>query len=87
MVQFMASLGPIGRAMSLPPGVPEDRAKALRQAFTETLADPEFNRDAAKRGLPVNPVAASEVSKMVKTIVETPTDLIDQLKKAINWQS
>ena len=39
----------IGRPFFLPPGVPADRIKALRQAFDATVKDPAFLGDAAQR--------------------------------------
>ena len=39
-----------------PPGVPADRAQALRRAFDATLKDPAFLAEAEKLKLEVNPV-------------------------------
>ena len=38
----------MGRPFLAPPGVPKDRADALRKAFMDTMKDPEFLADAAQ---------------------------------------
>ena len=37
-----------GRPFAAPPGTPADRVAALRQAFEETLEDPDFIAEAEK---------------------------------------
>ena len=44
----------MGRPAAAPPGVPADRADALRQAFDATMADPEFLEDARRSALEVD---------------------------------
>ena len=38
----------MGRPFVAPPGMPKDRADALRKAFDDTMKDPEFLADAAR---------------------------------------
>ncbi len=65
IVNFMASMGPIGRGLVAPPGVPQDRIAFLRAAFDKTVADPAFAADAQKRKLRVISATGSEVQKIV----------------------
>ncbi len=65
IVNFMASMGPIGRGLVAPPGVPQDRIAFLRAAFDKTVADPNFAADAQKRKLRVISATGSEVQKIV----------------------
>ena len=39
----------IGRAFAVRPGTPPDRVAMLRDAFAQTIADPQF-REEARRG-------------------------------------
>jgi tripartite-type tricarboxylate transporter receptor subunit TctC len=58
-----------------PPGVPNDRLDELRQAFTETMKDPEFLAEADKAGLEIAPVSGADIQKLVREIYDTPAAL------------
>ena len=68
----------MGRPYLAPPGVPKDRADALRKAFMDTMKDPEFLADAEKSQLEINPVSGEEVEQLVKDIYQTPKALADK---------
>jgi len=68
----------MGRPYLAPPGVPKERAEALRKAFVDTMKDPEFLSDAEKSQLEINPVAGDEVEKLVKELYQTPKPLADK---------
>jgi tripartite-type tricarboxylate transporter receptor subunit TctC len=55
-----------------PPGTPQDRADALRKAFTDTMTDKDFLADAEKSRLEIRPVAGADIQKLVKEVYETP---------------
>src|SRR6267143_126538 len=65
----------MGRPFLAPPGIPADRADALRQAFTATLTDPPFMADAEKSQLEVNPVEGDDLQKLVAEIYRTPPEV------------
>jgi tripartite-type tricarboxylate transporter receptor subunit TctC len=68
----------MGRPYLAPPGVPKDRADALRRAFMNTMKDPEFLADAEKSQLEINPVSGEEVEQLVKDVYQTPKALADK---------
>jgi tripartite-type tricarboxylate transporter receptor subunit TctC len=68
----------IGRSLVAEPGIPGERAVALRKAFMETMEDPEFVADMHKRNLGVEPLTGEEVQKIVATAVATPRELVEQ---------
>ncbi len=68
----------MGRPFLAPPGIPADRAAALRAAFTETMKDPAFLADAEKAQLEVNPVPGEELQKLVAEIYKTPPEVAKQ---------
>jgi tripartite-type tricarboxylate transporter receptor subunit TctC len=68
----------MGRPFLAPPGIPADRAAALRTAFMETMKDPAFITDAEKAQLDVNPVAGEELQKLVAEIYKTPPEIAKQ---------
>jgi tripartite-type tricarboxylate transporter receptor subunit TctC len=55
-----------------PPGTPQDRADALRKAFTDTMTDKDFLADAEKSRLEIRPVAGADIQRLVKEVYETP---------------
>ncbi len=73
----------MGRPYLAPPGVPADRAEALRKAFMATMQDPDFLAEAEKSQLEINPVAGTEVEKLVKDLYQTPKALADKAAEFI----
>jgi tripartite-type tricarboxylate transporter receptor subunit TctC len=68
----------IGRSIVAEPGIPPERAQALRKAFTATMDDPEFIADMRKRHLGVEPLSGEEVQRIVASAVATPKELVEQ---------
>ena len=72
-----------GIPVAATPGMPADRLAALRKAFAETMKDPQFLAEAAKRNLPVRASSGDEVQKIMTSIVTTPKDVVAILKQAL----
>jgi tripartite-type tricarboxylate transporter receptor subunit TctC len=72
-----------GRPYLLPPGVPEDRAAAMRKAFTDTFNDPAFVADANQRGLGVNsPRSGEELQALIERVYKTtPQPIVERIQK------
>jgi tripartite-type tricarboxylate transporter receptor subunit TctC len=67
----------MGRPAAAPPGIPPDRADALRAAFDATMTDPEFLEDSRRSVLEVDgPISGTEVDAILKRIYATSKDLI-----------
>jgi tripartite-type tricarboxylate transporter receptor subunit TctC len=73
-----------GRPMAAPPGVPAERLDVLRQAFDETMRDPEFLAEAERVQLEIEPLRAREIDNLIanayaapKTIVQAAAELIE----------
>jgi tripartite-type tricarboxylate transporter receptor subunit TctC len=71
----------IGRSIVAEPGIPAERAAALRQAFTATMADTEFLADMRKRNLNAEPLSGEELQRIVAAAAATPKELIEQAKR------
>jgi tripartite-type tricarboxylate transporter receptor subunit TctC len=65
----------MGRPFLAPPGVPDDRAAVLRQAFINTMTDKNFLADADKAKMEITPVPGDQISKLVTRIYATPADV------------
>ncbi len=72
-----------GRPLAAPPGVPADRLAVLRQAFDETIKDPEFRAEADKLQLEIDPLSAGEIDKLLATAYATPKDIVQQAAELI----
>lgn len=83
IVNFMASLSPIGRGLAVPPGVPADRIAALKKAFWATVNDPTFKAAAVKRNLRVNPLTGAQVQKIVNDSMKVSAPVVKRARKLI----
>ena len=66
----------MGRLIAAPPGLPEARREALIQALKKTVADPEFQANAKKASLMIDPAYGDDVATLVKgSLNQSPEDL------------
>lgn len=65
--------------IAAPPQVPDDRVKALREAFDATMLDSEFLADAARQRLAINPVGGTAIAALLKRVYATPKELLDRV--------
>src|SRR5262249_53306690 len=68
----------IGRPFASPPGVPADRARALRDAFTAMTKDAGFLAEAARMQLDVSPSTGEDVQAFVRRIYASPPAVIER---------
>jgi tripartite-type tricarboxylate transporter receptor subunit TctC len=83
ILKLVLSRQSMARPFAAPPGVPADRAEALRRAFDQTMADQAFVDEARAAGLEVNPVSGVEIDRLVGEIYQTPPDVVTQAKAAV----
>jgi tripartite-type tricarboxylate transporter receptor subunit TctC len=75
----------IARPIMAGPGVPADRAAALRQAFMALKGDAEFNADAKKIGLD-DLTPAGEIDKFIAVAAAASPDVVRRLTDILNPQ-
>jgi tripartite-type tricarboxylate transporter receptor subunit TctC len=73
----------MARPFAAPPGIPAERAKALRDAFDATMKDPEFLAEAKKLDLEVRPVQGEKINALVSEIYSYPADVVKIAADAI----
>lgn len=83
ILRLVTSRQIMGRPFAAPPGVPADRAEALRRAFDATLKDPAFLVEAEKLKLEVNPVTGEDVTRLITDLYATPKDVVEEARVAI----
>ena len=68
----------------LPPGVPADRVKALRDAFDAAMKDPALIAEAKRFGIDIDPLSGVAIEQLMKEVDDVPQPVIDRLKKIID---
>jgi tripartite-type tricarboxylate transporter receptor subunit TctC len=66
------------------PGVPADRVKILRNAWTNMFKDREFNDELKQRKWEAAPVGGAELEALAKEIVNQPPDVTAALKRILS---
>jgi tripartite-type tricarboxylate transporter receptor subunit TctC len=74
----------MGRPFLAPPGLPKDRADALKKAFMDTMKDPEFLAEAEKSNVEVTPVDAATIEKLVIDVYKTPPEIAARAAQVLN---
>jgi tripartite-type tricarboxylate transporter receptor subunit TctC len=82
-LDFILAREIIGRPFLAPPGIPEDRAKALRDAFNATMRDPDFIAEAKRRNIEIQLVTSDEVNDVLKKAAASPPAVLDRVRKAL----
>jgi tripartite-type tricarboxylate transporter receptor subunit TctC len=63
-----------------PPGLPDDRLKALRHAFDATMQDSAFLAEAAKARTEIDPVSGPKLHELIEQVYATPDELLTRLQ-------
>jgi tripartite-type tricarboxylate transporter receptor subunit TctC len=73
----------IARPYIGPPGIPEDRKKALRAAFMATVEDPEFLAEIKKVQLTIDAMSGDEMEKLIRDSYALPERTVEKVRKAL----
>jgi tripartite-type tricarboxylate transporter receptor subunit TctC len=71
----------MARPYAAPPGVPADRADALRSAFAAAHRDPAFLAEADKLGVDISPAGADDVSHALDDMAHASPTVFDYMKR------
>jgi tripartite-type tricarboxylate transporter receptor subunit TctC len=72
-----------GRPFIAPPGVPDEVVEILRDAFEDTMSDPDFRADAARRQLDLEITRGSEIQSLIEKIYKTPPTVVERVRKIV----
>jgi len=71
-----------GRPFVAPPGLPAERAAALRAGLLATFNDPQFLAEAAKTHLLVNkPISGKAMQAQIARVYQMPRRILDRLRR------
>jgi tripartite-type tricarboxylate transporter receptor subunit TctC len=82
-IEFLYAGQGIGRPFVAPPDMPPDRVKMVRDAFSGTMQDPEFGRDAKRNMLEVAPENGEHLAALISRIYATPRPIVDKIGELI----
>ena len=68
---------------TFPPATPQDRVRLMRQAFRETMKDPEFLAETSKANMDVDPVAGEDLEKVVSGFFKLDSTVVDKLREIL----
>lgn len=71
------------RLYSLPPQVPDERVRALQNAFMNSLKDPQLLGEAQKAKLEIDPVDGPGIEKMVNGLYEIDAAVLNRVKELL----
>ena len=77
------SVGPTARPYVLPPKTPKEQVATLRNAFMQTMKDPEFLAEAAKAKLDINPLDGAELERNVREVFNLDKLLVPKAKEIL----
>ena len=83
LVKVVVAADEFGRPIVLPPGVPADRVKIIRDAFSKTINDPALQAEAERRRLDIDPASGEELDALAKEVMSAPPDIVERVKKLI----
>jgi len=84
MAALVLASGEFGRPIIATPGIPADRVKMLREAFSKTLSDPALLADAQKRRLDIDPTSAEDLEALAKDVFTANRELIERMKSLLS---
>lgn len=83
ILRFVLNAQTLGRPFVAPPGIPQDRATALRKAFEETMADPAYLAEMQAKKLDVGPVSWQTIEALLKDVYSTPPEVVEEARSII----
>ena len=67
----------LGRPMVAPPGVPADRVKILRDAYNQSLRDPDLVAEVNRSKLDMESSTGEEIQSLYKELMTQPREVIE----------
>jgi tripartite-type tricarboxylate transporter receptor subunit TctC len=72
------------RPFLAPPGVPDQRLRALRAAFHDAVNDPQFLADAKRQRIEVKEIPAQDVERVIAATYAVPVDVVKFATESMN---
>jgi tripartite-type tricarboxylate transporter receptor subunit TctC len=83
LIAFYVSSEQIGRAFLAPPDIPAERVAALRQAFDETMQDPQFLAEIDQAHAEFAPLSGEKLQQLVAATANVPAAIVARVRDII----
>ena len=83
VAQVILAAESFGRPIIGTPGTPADRVQMLRQAFDQSMKDPELLAETKKQRMDVDPTSGPNLEKLAQDILQQPPDVLARVKKIL----
>lgn len=83
MLDLVLTTQTMARPFAAPPGVPDERVAALRQAFDDLTKDATFLAAAESQQLEVTPVSGARIQKNILRVSQSPKPVIRALRDVV----
>jgi tripartite-type tricarboxylate transporter receptor subunit TctC len=83
ILKFVLNAQILGRPFAAPPGIPADRAAALRKAFDDTMADPALLAEMKARKLDVDHIRWQNIETLLTDLYATPKSIVEETRAII----
>ncbi len=83
LMAFYVSSEQIGRAFLAPPEIPPDRVMILREAYDETMQDPQFLSEIEKSRSEFNPLPGDKLQKLVAAASEVSPAIVARTRQIL----
>jgi tripartite-type tricarboxylate transporter receptor subunit TctC len=83
VAMVMLGSGELGRPIVAHPATTPELTKALRDAFTKSMADPQLLADATRLNLEITAVSGEELTKIARDVINQPPDVLDRIRKIL----
>jgi tripartite-type tricarboxylate transporter receptor subunit TctC len=84
VLQFVLAPTLMDRPFLAPPGVPDQRLRALRAAFHDAVNDPQFLADAKRQRIEVKEIPAQDVERVIAATYAVPVDVVKFATESMN---
>ncbi|MGH7774117.1 MAG: Bug family tripartite tricarboxylate transporter substrate binding protein [Candidatus Binatia bacterium] len=83
LVKLLLSPNDVARPMVGTPGIPVERVKMLREAYTKALGDPELLAETKRRAWEAELTSGEELESLAKEMMAQPPKVIERMKKIL----
>jgi hypothetical protein len=83
LANLVLAAGEFGRPIVATPGIPSDRVKILREAFSKTVGDADVMADVKKKKLELDPTSGEELETLAKEVITADREIIDKMKNLL----
>jgi hypothetical protein len=83
LAQIVLATGEFGQPMVATPGLPADRLRVLREAYSKALKDPDLLAEAKKGRMDVDATSGEDLYDIIKEVMNSSPEVIEGVKKLL----